>query len=106
VAVARRLKAGGVSVNDALATYAIPSLPFGGSGESGYGRTRGLEGLSEVTRTKSVVVDRLGLKREPWWFPYTKSSEVLLWAGLEYRWKGGVKGLMTAAWSLLRGRKG
>jgi acyl-CoA reductase-like NAD-dependent aldehyde dehydrogenase len=103
---AGRLKAGGVSINDALATYAIPSLPFGGSGESGFGRTRGLEGLSEVTRTKSVVVDRLGLKKEPWWFPYNRRSEVLLWAGLEYRWKGGLKGLMRATWSLLRGRRG
>jgi acyl-CoA reductase-like NAD-dependent aldehyde dehydrogenase len=103
--VAERLKAGGVSINDALATYAIPSLPFGGSGESGFGRTRGLEGLREVTRTKSVVVDRLGLKKEPWWFPYTRNSEVLLWAGLEYRWKGGLKGLFNGAWSLIRRRR-
>lgn len=104
--VAGKLRAGGVSVNDALASYAIASLPFGGVGESGFGRSRGLDGLMEVTRAKSVVTDRLGLAREPWWFPYTRSSEVILWAGLIYRWKGGLKGLLAGVWSFLRRRRG
>jgi len=104
--VARRLRVGGVSVNDALVTYAIPALPFGGIGESGYGRTRGLEGLREVTRTKSVAADRLGLKREPWWFPYDRSTEVVLWAAIQLRWKGGLKGLWAATLSLIRRKRG
>jgi aldehyde dehydrogenase (NAD+) len=104
--LARRLKAGGVSVNDSLATYAVSSLPFGGVGESGYGRSRGIEGLAEVTRTRSIVVDRLGLRREIWWFPYSRSSETALWAGLLFRWKGGFRGLMAGAWAFLRRRRG
>jgi acyl-CoA reductase-like NAD-dependent aldehyde dehydrogenase len=104
--VAKRLKVGGVSVNDALVTYAMPALPFGGIGESGYGRTRGLEGLREVTRTKSVAVDRLGLRREPWWFPYNRSSEVVLWAALQLRWKGGLRGLLAATISVIRRKRG
>lgn len=106
VEVARRLRVGGVSVNDALATYSMPGLPFGGVGESGFGRTRGVEGLREVTRTKSVVVDRLGLKREPWWFPYSRSTEVALWSALQLRWKGGLRGLLAATLSLIRRKRG
>ena len=51
VAVARRLRAGAVCVNDALVHFGVPGLPFGGVGESGFGRSHGVEGLREMTRT-------------------------------------------------------
>jgi succinate-semialdehyde dehydrogenase/glutarate-semialdehyde dehydrogenase len=104
--VARRLRVGGVTVNDALVHYGIPSLPFGGVGESGFGRTRGLEGLAEMTRTRTVVVDRLGLRREPWWFPYSRVTERLLWATLLFRWKGGLRGLISGTVALVRKKRG
>jgi aldehyde dehydrogenase (NAD+) len=63
--LARRIRAGMVSVNDVLYHGAIASLPFGGQGESGYGRVHGEEGLMEVTRTRTVVTDRAGFRREP-----------------------------------------
>ncbi len=100
--VARRLRVGGVSVNDSLALYAIPGLPSGGFRDSGFGRSRGLEGLGAVTQTRSVVVDRLNLKREFWWFPYDRSTEVMLWSALQYRWRGGVRGLLAGALALMR----
>jgi hypothetical protein len=92
-------------VNDALVHYGIPSLPFGGIGESGYGRTRGLEGLGELTRTRSTVTDRLGLEREPWWFPYSRTTEMLLWATFLFRWKGGIRGLIFGARALIKRRR-
>lgn len=59
--IARRLRAGMVSVN-AVHTYAaIPALPFGGLGESGFGRVHGEEGLREFARTKAVTRERFGL---------------------------------------------
>jgi acyl-CoA reductase-like NAD-dependent aldehyde dehydrogenase len=64
-AIARRLRAGMVSVNDVLYHGAVASLPFGGMGDSGYGRVHGEEGLREVTRTRSILVDRAGFSREP-----------------------------------------
>ncbi|HSG48868.1 MAG TPA: aldehyde dehydrogenase family protein, partial [Longimicrobiales bacterium] len=67
VRVARRLRAGGVSVNDVLSHYSVPHLPVGGVGESGFGRRRGLEALDEMTRTRTLLVDRAGLRREPFW---------------------------------------
>ncbi len=101
LAVARALRVGGVSINDALAHYGIPGLPFGGVGESGYGRGKGLEGLAEFTRSKSVLRDRLGLRREPWWFPYDRSTERTLRAALHFRWKGGIRGMVTALTTLM-----
>ena len=45
--IARRLRTGMTSINDALMTSMISALPFGGCGESGYGRKHGDEGLRE-----------------------------------------------------------
>ncbi len=67
--VAARLRAGAVAVNDCLVNYAVPGLPFGGVGASGYGRQGGVEGLRAYCATKSVTADRLVLRREPQWFP-------------------------------------
>jgi acyl-CoA reductase-like NAD-dependent aldehyde dehydrogenase len=61
----RRLRAGMVSVNDVLYHGAIAGLPFGGMGNSGYGRVHGEEGLREMTQTRAVLVDRVGVAREP-----------------------------------------
>jgi acyl-CoA reductase-like NAD-dependent aldehyde dehydrogenase len=58
VAVAGRLRAGAVSVNSVLGFAAIPSLPFGGVGDSGFGRIHGADGLREFSRAKSVTVQR------------------------------------------------
>ena len=106
LSVAKRLRAGAVCINDVLTYYGVPALPFGGVGESGYGRSKGLEGLQELTRSRSVVVDRLGLKREPWWFPYSRASERLLRAALLFRWKGGLRGIMAAAVFMVRRKRG
>ncbi|HUG41772.1 MAG TPA: aldehyde dehydrogenase family protein [Longimicrobiales bacterium] len=61
----RRLRAGMVSVNDVLHHGAVAGLPFGGRGDSGYGRVHGEEGLREMTQTRSILVDRAGARREP-----------------------------------------
>lgn len=61
----RRLRAGMVSLNDVLYHGAMAGLPFGGMGNSGYGRVHGEEGLREVTQTRAVLVDRAGATREP-----------------------------------------
>ncbi|MEU9456290.1 aldehyde dehydrogenase family protein [Streptomyces sp. NPDC048277] len=55
LAIARRLRCGTVSVNAMLAYAAIPALPFGGMGDSGFGRIHGLEGLHAFTRTQALA---------------------------------------------------
>jgi acyl-CoA reductase-like NAD-dependent aldehyde dehydrogenase len=47
--LAARLRAGSVTVNDVIAATGHPSLPFGGRQDSGWGVTRGAEGLLEMT---------------------------------------------------------
>ncbi|GAC1344439.1 MAG: aldehyde dehydrogenase family protein [Candidatus Dormibacteria bacterium] len=53
--IARRLRSGMTSINSVLTYTAVPSLPFGGSGESGFGRIHGADGLKEFTRAKAVT---------------------------------------------------
>lgn len=52
---ARRLPAGVVTLNDLIAPTADPRLPFGGCRRSGFGVTRGPEGLLSLTRPKAIV---------------------------------------------------
>jgi hypothetical protein len=50
------IRAGVVVVNDMIVPTADPRLPFGGRGMSGYGATRGAEGLLDLTAIKAVAV--------------------------------------------------
>lgn len=45
--IGRRLRVGMTNINDVLSTAMTPGLPFGGRGDSGYGRKHGDEGLLE-----------------------------------------------------------
>ncbi|MFD7933965.1 aldehyde dehydrogenase family protein [Streptomyces sp. NPDC059755] len=57
-ALASRLRAGAVSVDSVLGFAAVPALPFGGSGDSGFGRIHGADGLRAFTAPQSVTVRR------------------------------------------------
>lgn len=59
----RMMKAGTVLINDLIAPTADPRTPFGGRGASGYGVTRGSEGLLEMTAVKTVFIRRGGKMR-------------------------------------------
>ena len=58
-AIAPRLRAGMVSVNDVVVPTAHPATPFGGRGDSGWGVTQGAAGLLEMT-VPQVVSTRGG----------------------------------------------
>jgi acyl-CoA reductase-like NAD-dependent aldehyde dehydrogenase len=58
--VASRLNAGFVTVNDVIVPTADPRVPFAGRKHSGFGVTRGEEGLLEFTRVKAVSTRRRG----------------------------------------------
>lgn len=59
MAAARALRAGMTSVNAVIAFAAVPALPFGGSGESGFGRIHGADGLREFSRPKAITRQRM-----------------------------------------------
>jgi acyl-CoA reductase-like NAD-dependent aldehyde dehydrogenase len=56
--LAAQVRAGVVLINDVIVPTADPRLPFGGLGRSGYGVTRGAEGLLEMTAVKALSVRR------------------------------------------------
>jgi aldehyde dehydrogenase (NAD+) len=61
--VAAKLRAGTVWVN----SYRVvaPQVPFGGVGDSGWGRESGLEAMREFTETKAVWIELEGATRDP-----------------------------------------
>jgi acyl-CoA reductase-like NAD-dependent aldehyde dehydrogenase len=58
LAAARALRTGMTSVNSVLGFVAVPGLPFGGVGESGFGRIHGPDGLREFARAKAITRQR------------------------------------------------
>jgi len=62
--LAARVTAGTVTINDLMVPTADPRVPFGGRRGSGFGTTRGAEGLLEMTAAKVVMVRRGGGTRQ------------------------------------------
>ena len=56
---ARSLRSGMTAINGVISFAGIPSLPFGGSGDSGFGRIHGADGLREFARPKSIARQRM-----------------------------------------------
>ncbi|MEA2147864.1 MAG: hypothetical protein QOG59_3451 [Solirubrobacteraceae bacterium] len=77
-ALARRIEAGVVCVNDAQVNYTAINLPMGGWKASGLGTRHGASGIRKYTKTQSLLVTRRALKREPFMFPYKAGRTMLL----------------------------
>lgn len=90
-ALAARVQAGNVCVNDVISSYAVSDLAFGGVKESGIGRIHGADGLREFSVSKSVLYDRFGLPRELWWMPTPKGFAALARAAVILRHRRGIK---------------
>ena len=56
--LASRIRSGMTAVNGVITFAAIPSLPFGGIGDSGFGRIHGADGLKEFTFAKAIARQR------------------------------------------------
>ena len=70
--VARRMEVGTVNVNDVLVGFLASDVPMGGWKDSGIGFRHGEYGIKKFVRPVSLVITRLGRKREPLYFPYTE----------------------------------
>jgi acyl-CoA reductase-like NAD-dependent aldehyde dehydrogenase len=99
-ALARRVHAGVVIVNDVIVPTADPRLPFGGRGGSGFGITRGAAGLLELTHIKAVSVRR-GHWR-PHYEPLRPQDETLCRDYLVAAHGGSLRGRLTAILACLR----
>ena len=47
------------AVNSVISFAGMPALPFGGVGDSGFGRIHGADGLREFSRAKAITSRRL-----------------------------------------------
>jgi len=94
--VAAALRCGAVSINNVMLTEGNPALPFGGVGESGSGRVKGVEGLRGMARSKAVLIDKQSKKIEANWFPYT-AEKYGLFQQLVAAMAGGKKALARFA---------
>jgi acyl-CoA reductase-like NAD-dependent aldehyde dehydrogenase len=76
--IGRRIEAGAVNVNDVIVNYVAMDVPMGGWKQSGIGFRHGEHGIKKYCRPESVIVTRFGGKREPTWYPYTRSRRGLV----------------------------
>lgn len=72
--IAARLRAGGTTINSVLTFVGMPSLPFGGVGDSGFGRFHGDDGLREFARAKATTRKRFEMGENMQQFPRTKEQ--------------------------------
>jgi acyl-CoA reductase-like NAD-dependent aldehyde dehydrogenase len=78
VELARRIRSGMASVNQVISFTAIPTLPFGGVGDSGFGRMHGEDGLKEFTRPKAIARQRFGIPIKTTTFARTAKDDKML----------------------------
>jgi succinate-semialdehyde dehydrogenase / glutarate-semialdehyde dehydrogenase len=80
-ALAARLRAGTVNVNDGVVSaYGSTDAPMGGMGASGLGRRHGAEGILKYTEAQTIAVQRIPVLNPPKWIPYGQFTRIM--AGL------------------------
>ena len=67
--IAARMRAGGTTINSVLTFVGMPSVPFGGVGDSGFGRFHGDDGLREFTSPKATTRKKFAMGKEISTFP-------------------------------------
>ena len=96
-----RLNAGVVTINDLILPTADARVPFGGRGRSGFGVTRGAEGLLELTTPKVITVSRG--KFRPALHPPQAGDAAMFHAYLQLVHGRGARVRRAAFVSLIRG---
>jgi acyl-CoA reductase-like NAD-dependent aldehyde dehydrogenase len=81
-AVARRIEAGAVCVNDALVNYYALELPMGGAKASGMGYRHGPGGIRKFTQHQALLVSRFHPRRDVHMYPYRARTSRLLQRGI------------------------
>jgi acyl-CoA reductase-like NAD-dependent aldehyde dehydrogenase len=108
-AIARRIQAGTVMVNDAVSCFGISEAPHGGVKASGAGRSHGRQGLEQMVRIKYLDSDRLPGMEKVWWYGYGKAfarqMEALLDLQFAQSWTRRLRGAVKAVGALKRSER-
>ena len=91
-AVARRIQAGAVVVNDANANYLALEAPMGGWKQSGIGVRHGAEGIRKYCRRQTIVLTRFAMKKDLYFFPYARRRSEFLVGLLKLLYGRGDRG--------------
>jgi acyl-CoA reductase-like NAD-dependent aldehyde dehydrogenase len=100
-AMASKIKAGTVMLNDMISCFGIAEAPHGGFKQSGIGRTHGQPGLQEMVQVKYVDVDLIPGIPKVWWFGYGKKYQQQMGGFIDMlfasSWTTKLKGAMRSA---------
>jgi len=98
--LAKKLRAGVVTINNHGFTGALPNAPWSGHGETGWGITGSTLALDTLTRPRLVLLDRSRGKKELWWYPYTPALRNVAVAMATLR--SGTRGIFARVGALFR----
>jgi len=102
--IAAKLRAGMTAINSVMAFSGIPSLPFGGVGDSGFGRIHGDEGIREFTRIKSTAEQVMSIPMNMMSFRQPKDMTKRLRGMIKQLYGDGVVAKATDTWRKFRAR--
>ncbi len=100
-ALARKIKAGTVMLNDIVSCFGIAEAPHGGFKQSGIGRTHGEMGLEEMVQTKYVDIDLVPGMPKVWWFGYGKKYQEQMGGFIDFlfatKWGSRLRGALLSS---------
>ena len=101
--IAEALRVGSCTVNDFGFTYMAQDLPFGGVGDSGFGRLNGREGLRACTNVKAVLEDRFpGLHLPAKLYPVQEGVYDLVRGAMQVLYQPTLRGRARGVASLVK----
>lgn len=108
-AMAARIQAGTVMLNDMISCFGIADAPHGGFKQSGIGRTHGELGLQEMVQVKYIDVDLLPGIAKPWWFGYGREYQQQMGSFIDFlfaaSWTAKLKGALKSAGLMRRSNR-
>lgn len=76
--VAEKIDSDIITVNNVTYLYGLPTVPWGGKKDSGFGKSHGEECFLSLMDLQHINCDKGKFPSEPWWMPYSEeSSEVM-----------------------------
>ncbi|MBI2059238.1 MAG: aldehyde dehydrogenase family protein [Nitrospirae bacterium] len=103
-AVAARIDAGTVCVNDHAYTYGLTDTPWQGMKESGIGASHSRIGLMEFVYPKHLHLDHLPnwIKTRPYWYPYDQKKFHIFKEGMQLIFRRGAGNKLRHLGGILR----
>jgi succinate-semialdehyde dehydrogenase/glutarate-semialdehyde dehydrogenase len=108
-AMAAKINAGTVLVNDVITCFGIAEAPHGGFKLSGIGRTHGEMGMSEMVQLKYVDTDLLPRVPKLWWYGYGQNLHRQMNSFIDVlfatNWRRKIRGMLGSFGLLQRGNR-